>query len=322
MTNSISPLAVVAGPTASGKSALALWLAKNCGGEIVNADSLQIYRGMDIGSAKVQPAEREGIAHHLFDVRNPDEVFTAGEYSRLARTALSEIAARGAVPIVVGGAGFYLRALFDGLAPSPASHPGLRERFERAEARRPGMLHRALRRWDARAAERIHAKDLHKLIRALEVMYQARQPLSAVQSCDTEALTGFRSLWIGLEPNREMLRARIQRRTTQMFADGLVEEVQRLREAGYGPGAKAMESVGYKQVQAYLDGRMSLEMAQTEITLRTGQYAKRQLTWFRKETATRSIQWLRGFGHEPAIQAQAESLLKQLLTEPIEKIFR
>jgi tRNA dimethylallyltransferase len=329
LLNSISPLVVIAGPTASGKSALALELAQwlkrqetGWRGEIVNADSLQLYVGMDIGSAKVQLEERQGIPHHLFDVRNPNEVFTAGEYSRLGRKLLEEIRARHALPILVGGAGFYLKALFDGLAPAPTRDSAYREELNEMEAREAGALHRALALVDPEAAGRIHANDINKLIRALEVIHNTRKPLSEMQSAATEKLENFRALWIGLEPEREALRARIAERTEHMFAEGLVDEVVRLRALGYGPEAKAMESVGYKQVQAYLDGAMTLEEAKEDITLRTRQYAKRQLTWFRKETESRPIHWLKGFGHEAAIQAQAESLLKQFLSDPIENSFR
>lgn len=317
---------VIAGPTASGKSALALALARGLAprfrGEIVNADSLQLYVGMDIGSAKVPLEERQGIPHHLFDVRNPNEVFTAGEYSRLGRNLLEEIRTRHALPILVGGAGFYLKALFDGLAPGPTRDSSYREELMALEAREEGALHRALALVDSDAASRIHANDTNKLIRALEVIHNTQKPLSEMYSAPTEKLQNFRALWIGLEPEREALRARIAERTEHMFAQGLIDEVVRLRALGYGPEAKAMESVGYKQVQAYLEGTMTLAAAKDDITLRTRQYAKRQLTWFRKETASRPIHWLKGFGHEAAIQAQAESLSKQFLGDPIENSFR
>ncbi len=329
MINSISPLAVIAGPTASGKSALAAelaqWLAREHPEwpvEIINADSLQLYRGMDIGSAKPSLQERQEFPHHFFDVRNPDEVFTAGDYSRLGRELLSQIRARHAFPMLVGGAGFYLRALFDGLAPGPGRDDEYRQRLAALEERRGGALHRALRRLDPSAAARIHAHDGNKLIRALEVIHNTQTPLSVVHQTETQKLQGFACLWIALDPEREALRSRIAERTEHMFAQGLLEEVVRLRTLGYGPEAKAMESVGYKQIQAYLSGTMTLEEAKSDITLRTRQYAKRQLTWFRKETETRPIHWLKGFGHEAAIQAQAKSLLKQFLTDPIEKTSR
>lgn len=326
MFNSISPLVVIAGPTASGKSALAMALARGLAprfqGEIVNADSLQLYVGMDIGSAKVPLEERQGIPHHFFDVRNPDEVFTAGEYSRLGRKLLEDIRARHALPILVGGAGFYLKALFDGLAPGPARDSAYREELAAMESREEGALHRALALVDPDAASRIHANDTNKLIRALEVIHNTQKPLSEIYSAPTEKLQNFRALWIGLEPEREALRARILERTEHMFAQGLVDEVVRLRALGYGPEAKAMESVGYKQVQAYLEGTMTLAEAMDDITLRTRQYAKRQLTWFRKETESRPIHWLKGFGHDAAIQAQAESLSQQFLRDPIENSFR
>lgn len=312
LTNSISPLLVVVGPTASGKSALALALAQQFRGEIVNADSLQIYRGMDIGSAKPTWAERQSLPHYLFDARNPDQVFNAGEYSRIARPILEEIASRGALPIVTGGAGFYIRALIEGLFPGPVRSEELRARLEEIEARRAGMLHRILSCWDPQARHRIHANDTNKLIRALEIMILDRSALTMAHRKERARLQGFRTLKIGLNPDRIALRANIARRTRRMFSEGLMEEVAKLRAQGYGPSAKAMESVGYRQAQAVFEGEISVEEAMADTTLRTSQYAKRQMTWFRKET---DVQWIQGFGDEAAVQERAKSLLKQFLLE-------
>lgn len=314
MSNSISPLLILAGPTASGKSALALHLAQQFGGEIVNCDSLQLYRGMDIGTAKPSLSERQIVPHHLFDVRNPNQVFTAGEYSRLARPVLSEISQRGRLPIVTGGAGFYLRALLDGLFPGPSREDALRGRLARIEDRRPGQLHRLLQRWDAPSAVRIHPHDRNKLIRALEVIQLARLPLSTAQQQARQPLEGFRILKLGLAPPRPALRARILARTRQMFAAGLVEEVRALAELGYSRDCKAMEAVGYRQAHAVLAGEMTIEEAIADTALRTAQYAKRQLTWFRRDTA---MVWLPGFGEESAVLSQAESLLINFLSGSI-----
>ena len=315
MSNSISPLLVIAGPTASGKSALALHLARRFSGEIVNCDSLQIYRGMDIGTAKPSLAERQIVPHYLFDARNPDQVFTAGEYSRLARPVLREIANRHHLPIVTGGAGFYLKALLEGLFPGPLRSEVLRRRLEALELRRPGSLHRVLNCWDATAALRIHSNDGNKLIRAIEVMVFERQPLTVAHRKQRAKLDGFRILKLGLHPLRTALRARIELRSRRMFDGGLLKEVEALRGAGYGPSAKAMESVGYRQAQAVLEHTMSVEQAITDTSIRTAQYSKRQMTWFRRDS---EIVWLEGFGDDPSVQARAESHLKQFLLSPID----
>ena len=312
MTNSISPLLAIVGPTASAKSALALHLARLFDGEIVNCDSLQIYRGMDIGTSKPTSAERAVVPHHLYDARNPNEVFTAGEYAQITRPVLTDISARQHLPIVTGGAGFYLRALLDGLFPGPTRSSDLRARLERIQARYPNGLHRILRCWDLPSAARIHSNDGNKLIRALEVIVTERQPLSVAHRRLRGKLQGFRSLKIGLNPNRAQLRTRIAQRTRRMFADGLIAEVEGLRAAGYGTDAKAMESVGYRQAQAVLNRQLKLEDAIVETSTRTSQYAKRQMTWFRRDL---DVVWLEGFGEEPAIQAQAESHLKQFLSD-------
>ncbi|WP_238325851.1 tRNA (adenosine(37)-N6)-dimethylallyltransferase MiaA [Bryobacter aggregatus] len=316
MTNSISPLLAVVGPTASGKSALALHLACQFDGEIVNCDSLQIYKGMDIGTAKPALDERSVVPHHLFDIRTPSEVFTAGEYSRLTRLVLREITERQHLPIVTGGAGFYLKALLEGLFPGPERSSVLRDRLAALEARRAGSLHRILHCWDPPSAARIHANDTNKLIRALEVTIHENQPLTQAHQRQRGQLEGFRVLKLGLWPDRTQLRAQIAKRSQLMFDQGLLSEVGQLRELGYGPEAKAMESVGYKQAQAVLDGRMGLQAAIEETTIRTSQYAKRQMTWFRRDP---EIIWLSGFGNEPAIQQRAASALAHFLSMAIEK---
>lgn len=315
MSNSISPLLVIAGPTASGKSALALHLARLFAGEIVNCDSLQIYRGMDIGTAKPSVAERQTLPHYLFDARNPDQVFTAGEYSRLARPVLREIASRHHLPIVAGGAGFYLKALLEGLFPGPLRSDALRQRLEALELRHPGSLHRVLNCWDATAALRIHSNDANKLIRALEVILTERQSLTKAHQKQRAKLDGFRILKLGLHPLRPALRERIELRCRSMFEAGLLDEVHALRAAGFGPGAKAMEAVGYRQAQAVLDHTMSVEQAITDTSIRTAQYSKRQMTWFKRDS---EIVWLEGFGDDPSVQARAESHLKQILSPSID----
>lgn len=307
---SISPLVVIAGPTASGKSALALALGARYGGEIVNCDSLQMYRGMDIGTAKPDAAERALLPHWLFDVRNPDEVYTAGEYSRQGRAMLREIAGRGRLPMVIGGAGFYLRALLEGLFDGPARSEPVRERLSRWEGWRAGTLHRVLACWDRDSAARIHARDVNKLIRALEIMVLERQPLREAHRRERRRLEGFRILKLGLNPPREALRERIGLRARQMFERGLLEEVKGLAAAGFGREAKAMEAVGYRQAWACLAGEMTREQAVAETALRTAQYAKRQMTWFRRDA---EMVWLEGFGDEPGVREQAGQRLEEFL---------
>ncbi len=310
MSNSISPLLVIVGPTASGKSALALHLATRFAGEIVNCDSLQIYSGMDIGTAKPSLAERQSLPHFLFDVRNPDQVFTAGEYSRLGRAALSDISTRHKLPIVTGGAGFYLKALLEGLFPGPQRSDEIRERLRQLETRRDGTLHRILSCWDSGTALRIHGNDVNKLIRALEVILVERQPLVMAHRKERNRLEGFRIFKIGLNPVRAELRKRIEVRSRLMFESGLIEEVRKLRNDGFGPQAKAMESVGYRQAQALIDGKCTEAEAIADTALRTAQYAKRQMTWFRRDA---EVVWLDGFGEDSAVQSLAESHLNKFL---------
>ena len=231
MTTLLKPdplVVILLGPTGSGKTALSLALAERFGGEIVSCDSVAVYRGMELGTAKPTKEERARVPHHLIDVAEPDEAFTAGEYSRRARAALREIAARGRMPIVTGGTGLYLRALTEGLFAGPARREDLRARL-RSSARRHGdvWLHRVLRRLDAATAERIHANDTAKVIRAIEVCVAARSPLSTLlQNQGKNPLTGFRLLRIGLNPPREQLYDRLNQRCAAMFAAGLVEETR------------------------------------------------------------------------------------------------
>jgi tRNA dimethylallyltransferase len=300
-------LAVLLGPTASGKTALSLHLAGRFRGEIVSCDSMAVYREMEIGTAKPSPAERRSVPHHLIDVFSPDEECTAGDYSRLARKAIAGITARGNLPIVTGGTGLYLRALLDGLFAGPLRSPEMRDRLLRsAERRGPGWLHRLLARLDRRSAERIHANDTPKLIRAIEVCLAGRQPLSEAWQGGRDPLTGYRIVRIGLNPPRQELYERINERAERMFTDGLIEETRSLLDR-YGEAPRAFDSLGYRQARAAIRGELSLEAAITAAQQGHRNYAKRQLTWFRKEP---EVRWLEGFGDDAAIAAQAFEILE------------
>ena len=305
-----APLVVIAGPTGAGKSELALALALRFHGEIVNCDSLQLYRHLDIGTAKVLPAQRRGVPHHLLDLVNPDEVFTAGEYAHRARPLLREIVARGRLPLVVGGTGFYLHALFEGLFPGPARDATLRARLLNREARRPGSLHRLLRRFDPQAAGLIHARDVQKLTRALEVILLTRRRLTDWFAAGRDPLRGFRTLKLGLDPPRDALYARLDRRCEHMFASGLLDEVRRILEMGFPPTSKALAAHGYRQALQVLRGELDLHQALYYAQRNTRRYAKRQWTWFRREP---DMLWLRGFGDQPDTLQAACQLLATFL---------
>jgi len=308
METSRLPLAVLLlGPTGSGKTALSLAVGEHFGGEIVSCDSVAVYRGMDLGTAKPSAEERARLPHHLIDVAEPNEPFTAGEYSRAARAAMGEIAERGKVPIVTGGTGLYLRALTDGLFAGPARQLELRARLEQSRQRRGELwLHRLLTRLDPTSAARIHANDTPKLIRAIEVCLTARKPLSEVLS--RNPLTGFRLLRIGLNPPRQELYGRLNRRAEAMFASGLIDETRGLLER-YGP-VKALDSLGYRQAMLVLAGTLSLEAAVEAAQQGHRNYAKRQLTWFRREP---QVHWIAGFGDEAeTIRAACELVQSSL----------
>jgi len=303
-------LVVVLGPTASGKTALSLALAERFSGEIVNCDSVALYRDFDIGTAKPSSSERARARHHLFDCVAPTSYMTAGEYARQARQVLEEIKARGQVPILVGGTGLYLRALLEGLFPGPPRSELLRERLrERQTSVGSNYLYRILRRLDRAAAQKIHANDTPKLIRAIEVCLASRQKMTELwQERGRESLRGFRIVRLGLDPDRQALYSRINHRAQEMFEAGLVEETQRLREK-YGIGAAPLSSLGYKQAMQFLNGEIPREQAQQAAQQAHRNYAKRQMTWFRREP---EVHWLRGFGDDAQIQREAAALVSDL----------
>jgi tRNA dimethylallyltransferase len=304
----------VAGPTGSGKSDLALEIAENFHGEIVNCDSLQVYRHFDIGTAKLPVGERRGIPHHLIDIIDPDELFTAGEYTRIARATIAAISARGRLPILAGGTGFYLRALLDGLFEGPARDQELRDRLAAREARRAGTLHRILKRLDTVAGAKIHANDIPKVTRALEVCLLTRRPVSELFAQGRDALRGYRTLKLGLLPDRDMLYPRLDARCAWMFENGLVEEVRRILALGFAPECKPFESHGYKQALQLIRGELTPRDAVFYAQRNTRNYAKRQITWFRRE---RDLVWLKNFGDAPESREAALNRVAHFLTPAV-----
>jgi tRNA dimethylallyltransferase len=301
----VPPLVVILGPTGSGKTSLSVALGTQFDGEIVSCDSVAVYRGLEIGSAKPSAEQRDKVRHHLLDLVTPDTFYTAGDYAREARTAIADIAGRGKLPIVTGGTGLYLRALLQGLFAGPQRSEALRERLLRkAETRGQAWLHRILKRLDPASAARIHANDVAKVIRAIEVTLAASRPMSEAWKEGREALRGYRILRIGLDPQRVALYERINTRARGMFAEGLIEETRELI-ARYGR-PPALASLGYRQAALYLGGESTLEEAISAASQGHRNYAKRQLTWFRREP---EVCWLRGFGDDPDVRAEAERLV-------------
>ncbi|HEX7424801.1 MAG TPA: tRNA (adenosine(37)-N6)-dimethylallyltransferase MiaA [Terriglobales bacterium] len=304
---------VVLGPTASGKTALALAIARRFRGEIVNCDSVAMYRDFEIGTAKPSAAERAEVPHHLLDCVDPLADVSAGEYARQARQVLREIVLREIrqrrhLPIVSGGTGLYLRALVEGLFPGPQRSEELRNKL-RARAEKYGTehLHRILRRLDSSAANRIHANDVPKVIRAIEVCMASRRPMTELWRQGREPLYGFRILRLGLNPEREALYARINQRAAKMFDEGLIAETEGLLEK-YGEQARPLASLGYKQAVQFLRGKVDRESALAAAQQAHRNYAKRQITWFRREP---DVHWLAGLGDDPAIQAKCIARIEQ-----------
>jgi tRNA dimethylallyltransferase len=304
------PMVAVVGPTGSGKSELALQLAEAFQGEVINCDSLQVYRHFDIGTAKMSMDERRGVPHHLIDILEPDALFTAGEFARAARERAVDISARGRLPIVCGGTGFYLRALVEGLFAGPARDQPLRDRLGARETRRPGSLHRVLRRLDGAAAARIHPNDVPKVMRALEVCLLTRRPVTELFEEGRAALTGYRVLKLGLFPDRDALYERLDARCARMFSGGLVEEARHILELNFEETIKPFESHGYKQALQLIHGELNPREAVFYAQRKTRNYAKRQVTWWRKEPA---LVWLRGFGDAPAIVEEAVAKVRAFL---------
>jgi len=306
--DTILPLVAVVGPTASGKSALGVWLAEQLGGEVVACDSTQLYRGFDIGTAKPSLADRRGVPHHLIDVLGPEEPATAGGYRQAALDVLADLRNRGRLPIFTVGTGLYLRALLEGLADVPQRSEELRERL-RLSAREHGHghLHKVLKRLDAEAARKISVGDEQKLIRAIEVRLITKKPLTELHRSGRTPLQGWRALKIGLAPGREALYARIRVRTDAMLARGWLDEVRSLLDSGLPENAKPFDFIGYRELRAVLQGGLTTDDARAAIQQATRRYAKRQITWFRREPA---VHWLTGFGDEASVQKDALAWVK------------
>jgi tRNA dimethylallyltransferase len=277
------PLIAVVGPTASGKSALALRLARENDGEIVSCDSMQVYRGLDIGTAKPTAEERRLVPHHLVDLVDPDAPFSAADYARVGRAALTEIRGRGRLPIVVGGTGLYLKALLHGLFAGPSRDPAFRARLEAFAARRGDQrLHRLLARLDPASAARIGPADRVRVVRALEVLCATGRRIGEHHQAGAEPLSGFTVAVFGIEPDRRLLRSAVEQRTRQMFERGLLDEVEGLL-ARYCDSLRPLRAIGYRQAVAVLRGRATVEQAQRDMVIETMRYAKRQMTWFRHQ---------------------------------------
>jgi tRNA dimethylallyltransferase len=303
----LEPLVVVLGPTASGKSALGIRWAQKLAGEILVCDSTQVYRHFNIGTAKVPTSEQQGVPHHLVDLVEPQEVFTAGEYRRTAVAVLEDLRNRGKLPIITAGTGLYLRALLEGLAEAPARSEELRERLRQRVSRRgPVNLHRTLARLDREAAARIAPRDTQKVIRALEMRLLTKKTVGEIHRSGRSPLEGYRVVKIGLSPPRDTLYERIDARVESMIASGWVDEVRRLLASGVPANAKPFQFIGYSQLREHLAGRIALADAIEQIQQATRNFAKRQITWFRRE---RGVNWFSSFGDDPSVAPEALELL-------------
>lgn len=286
-------LIVVAGPTAAGKSALGVALAERLGGEVISADAFAVYRGMDIGTAKPPAALRQRIPHHLIDIADPHETYSAGMFVRDAEAAITAIRARGRVPVVVGGTHFYVRALLHGLFTEPPKQPELRAQLEREWDADSTAVRSRLEVLDPKAAARIPARDRQRTLRALEVGLVAGRPMSELWLDQQARMPGFEYVMLGLAPPRGELHVRIEARVGAMLVAGLLDEVRSLLQQGVLRSAQALKAIGYRECARVLDGEWSVARARDEMTVATRRLAKRQLTWLRSEPV---VEWLAGFG--------------------------
>jgi len=287
----LPPLVVITGPTATGKSEVGVMVAEKMGGQIISADSAQVYRGMDIGTAKPTPAEMRGITHHLIDIVDPDQEYSAALFQEQARKIIADLASRKILPVMVGGTGLYIRAVVDSYNFSNAKgDPLLRNRLlKEASLHGPEALHGKLLEVDPVAASRLHPRDLRRVIRALEVYYLTGKTISSYQNRDETGKPLYNLLMFGLTMARDKLYNRIEQRVDKMIAAGLIDEVRRLLKKGYSPELSSMRSLGYKEIINYLSGELTLEQAVEILKRNTRRFAKRQLTWFRRD---QRIKWL------------------------------
>ena len=307
-TDSLRYIIAIVGPTASGKSELGIEIALRLGGEIINCDSVQVYQQIEIATAKVPVNERLGVPHHLIDFVSPHQTFTAADWARAASPTIEEIESRGHFAVLVGGTGFYLRALRQPFFPSPVTDEDLRGRLTRIRTRHgPARLHRILCKFDPAEAENLHAMDWPRVQRAIEFYLQTGQRISDERPArpTPPAMTG-RMRVFALHPPRDELYARINARAEKHFADGLVDEVKRLLKEGVPADSSALGAHGYRRVVEYLKGQRSLESAIEQTKLDVRHYAKRQLTWFRREPG---VEWIEGFGENPQVQQQVLALI-------------
>ncbi len=303
------------GPTAVGKSALGLALAERFGGEIINCDSTAVYRGFDIGTDKLPFADRRGIPHHLIDIVDPTAEYTAADFARDAAAVIRDVHGRGRLPILVGGTGFYYRALTRGLFPGPGKDAKLRARLERIAARR-GVehLHRLLMRVDLASAHRIQPRDLKRIVRALEVFFSTGRPLTAHFAETVTLIPDVVVTAVVLTVPRELTAERVSRRVDQQFEGGLMEEIRGLLERGVPESARPFGGLVYRQALELLHGVRDEPATRALIAQENRRYARRQLIWFRKEP---NLHWFDGPGERPATVAAVEQLLDSLLKEPL-----
>ena len=312
-SSALPPLVAIVGPTASGKSSLGIFLAKEFGGEVIACDSTQLYRGFDIGTAKPTRAERAAVPHHLLDILDATEESTAGGYRERALEVLDDLRARLRLPIFTVGTGLYLRALLEGLAELPLRSEEIRDRLRASALEHgPRHLHKMLERLDSNAADQIAPADEQKLIRAIEICLLTKKSLSEVHRSGRKPLAGWRILKIGLQPGRDALVQRIDKRTDIMLQAGWLDEVSQLLENGLPDDAKPFQFIGYRELRSHLRGEIALEAARSAIQQGTRRYSKRQLTWFRREA---NVHWLSGFGDDAAIQSVARDRLAAQLKQ-------
>ena len=303
------PCIVLSGPTASGKTSLSVALSKALNGSVISADSMQVYRGLDIGSAKIRPEEMEGIPHYLIDVLEPEEEFNVVRFQQMAGAAMDEIYQAGRIPVVVGGTGFYIQALLKGVDFTETDGPSpFREELERLAAERgPEYLHQMLARHDPQSAEAIHPHNVRRVIRALEYCLETGRPISAHNAAQQEKERLYRCAWFVLNDDRARLYERIEQRVDRMMEQGLLEEVRKLYRRGLTEEHGSMKGLGYKELLRYLKGECTLEEAVRTIKRDTRHFAKRQITWFKRE---KDVIWL----NLPDFQYNQQAILEYMLS--------